>query len=147
MARRSRSTRRRTAPGSSCACISPTRPPLLKVRLSARPYIRACRLVREVPRFPRSASMQAQHHMKQITVALAAAGFGLAVGAGYNHLDAPALSLAQAATTPPAIASPVASTAAARLPDFTALVDRAGPAVVNISTIGTTKTTGLDQND
>ena len=91
--------------------------------------------------------MQARHHLKQVTVALAAAGFGLAVGAGYNRLDAPALSLAHAATTPPAISSPVASTAAARLPDFTALVDRAGPAVVNISTVGTTKTTGLDQND
>jgi serine protease Do len=91
--------------------------------------------------------MQARHHLKQVTVALAAAGFGLAVGAGYNRLDAPALSFAHAATTPPAISSPVASTAAARLPDFTALVDRAGPAVVNISTVGTTKTTGLDQND
>ncbi|MGE5171188.1 MAG: DegQ family serine endoprotease [Rudaea sp.] len=91
--------------------------------------------------------MQAKHHLKQVTVALAAAGFGLAVGAGYNRLDAPALSLARAATTPPAISSPVASTAAARLPDFTALVDRAGPAVVNISTVGTTKTAGLDPED
>ncbi|MDQ2916629.1 MAG: Do family serine endopeptidase [Pseudomonadota bacterium] len=85
--------------------------------------------------------------MKQITVALAAAGFGLAVGAGYNRLDTPALSLANAAVTQPAVSSPVASTAAARLPDFTALVDRDGPAVVNISTIGTTKTTGLDSED
>jgi serine protease Do len=87
--------------------------------------------------------MQAKFHLKQITVALAAAGFGLAVGAGYNRLDAPALSLANAAVTPPAVSSPVASTAAARLPDFTALVDRAGAAVVNISTIGTTKTAGF----
>ena len=39
--------------------------------------------------------MQAKFHLKQITVALAAAGFGLAVGAGYNRLDAPALSLAR----------------------------------------------------
>ncbi|HET8875167.1 MAG TPA: Do family serine endopeptidase [Casimicrobiaceae bacterium] len=90
--------------------------------------------------------MQAKFHLKQITVALAAAGFGLAVGAGYNRLDVPALSLANAAT-PPAITSPVASTAAARLPDFTALVERDGAAVVNISTVGTTKTTGLDQDD
>jgi len=90
--------------------------------------------------------MQAKFHLKQITVALAAAGFGLAVGAGYNRLDAPALSLANAAT-PPAITSPVASTAAARLPDFTALVERDGAAVVNISTVGTTKATGLDQDD
>jgi serine protease Do len=90
--------------------------------------------------------MQAKFHLKQITVALAAAGFGLAVGAGYNRLDAPALSLANAAT-PPAITSPVASTAAARLPDFSALVERDGAAVVNISTVGTTKATGLDQDD
>ncbi len=91
--------------------------------------------------------MHAKFRMKQITVALAAAGFGLAVGAGYNRLDTPALSLANAAVTQPAVSSPVASTAAARLPDFTALVDRDGPAVVNISTIGTTKTTGLDSED
>ncbi|HET8584701.1 MAG TPA: Do family serine endopeptidase, partial [Casimicrobiaceae bacterium] len=84
--------------------------------------------------------------MKQITVALAAAGFGLAVGAGYNRLDAPALSVANAAT-PPAVTSPVASTAAARLPDFTGLVERDGAAVVNISVVGTTKTMGLDQDD
>ena len=90
--------------------------------------------------------MQAKFHLKQITVALAAAGFGLAVGAGYNRLDVPALSLANAAT-PPAITSPVASTAAARLPDFTALVERDGAAVVNISTVGTTKAAGLDQDD
>ncbi|HEX6792748.1 MAG TPA: Do family serine endopeptidase [Casimicrobiaceae bacterium] len=90
--------------------------------------------------------MQAKHHMKQITVALAAAGFGLAVGAGYNRLDAPALSVANAAT-PPAVTSPVASTAAARLPDFTGLVERDGAAVVNISVVGTTKTMGLDQDD
>ncbi|HET7135906.1 MAG TPA: peptidase, partial [Casimicrobiaceae bacterium] len=85
--------------------------------------------------------------MKQVTVALAAAGFGLAVGAGYNRLDAPALSLANAATSPPAISSPVATTAAARLPDFTSLVDRVGPSVVNISTVGTTKMMGFDQGD
>ncbi|HLW12832.1 MAG TPA: peptidase, partial [Casimicrobiaceae bacterium] len=90
--------------------------------------------------------MQAKFHLKQITVALAAAGFGLAVGAGYNRLDAPALSLANAAVTQPAVTSPVASSAAARLPDFTALVARDGAAVVNISTIGTTKT-GMESDD
>ncbi|HET9670488.1 MAG TPA: DegQ family serine endoprotease [Casimicrobiaceae bacterium] len=91
--------------------------------------------------------MQFKFHMKQVTVAIAAAGFGLAVGAGYNRLDAPALSLANAATSAPAISSPVATTAAARLPDFTSLVDRVGPSVVNISTVGTTKMMGLDQGD
>ena len=90
--------------------------------------------------------MQPNMRMKQITVALAAAGFGLAVGAGYNRLDTSALPLANAAT-PPAVASPVAPTAAARLPDFTALVDRAGAAVVNISTIGTARPAAMDQDD
>jgi serine protease Do len=90
--------------------------------------------------------MQPNMRMKQITVALAAAGFGLAVGAGYNRLDTAALSLANAAT-PPAVTSPVAATAAARLPDFTALVDRAGAAVVNISTIGTARPAAMDQDD
>jgi serine protease Do len=90
--------------------------------------------------------MHAKFHLKQVTVALAAAGFGLAVGAGYNRLDTSALSLANAAT-PPAVTSPVASTAAARLPDFSALVARDGAAVVNISTVGTTKAAGFDQDD
>ena len=37
--------------------------------------------------------MQPNLRMKQITLALAAAGFGLAVGAGYKRLGASALSL------------------------------------------------------
>jgi serine protease Do len=90
--------------------------------------------------------MQTKFHLKQVAVAVAAAAFGLAVGTGYNRLDTSALSLANAAT-PPAVTSPVASTAAARLPDFTSLVERDGPAVVNISVVGTTKTMGLDQGD
>jgi len=85
--------------------------------------------------------------MKQITVALAAAGFGLAVGAGYNRLDTPAVALANAAS-PTAITAPaLAPTAAARLPDFTALVDRAGAAVVNISTVGKSRPAPLDPDD
>ena len=91
--------------------------------------------------------MHPKPRMKQITLALAAAGFGLAVGTGYNHLDTTALSLANAAT-PAAVTAPVlAPTAAARLPDFTALVDRAGAAVVNISTVGKTSPAGLDPDD
>jgi serine protease Do len=84
--------------------------------------------------------------MKQVTLALAAAGFGLAVGSGYNRLDTSALSFANAAT-PPAVVAPIAPTAASRLPDFTALVDRAGAAVVNISTVGKTSAAGLDSDD
>src|SRR4029079_18599178 len=95
----------------------------------------------------RMCAMKHNFHLTKITVALAAAGFGLAVGAGYNRLDTSALSLANAAT-PPAITAPVvASTAAARLPDFTALVDRAGAAVVNISTVGSTRDAALGSDD
>ena len=91
--------------------------------------------------------MDTKLRLKQLTVALAAAGFGLAVGAGYNKLDTSALSVAQAAT-PVAVTSPVvAPNAAARLPDFTALVDRAGAAVVNISTVGSTRDAALDPED
>ena len=91
--------------------------------------------------------MEPRLRMKQITVAIAAAGFGLAVGAGYNRLDTSALSLANAAT-PPAVTAPVvASTAAARLPDFTGLVERAGAAVVNISTVGSTRDAALGSDD
>lgn len=85
--------------------------------------------------------------LSKVTLALAAAGIGAGLATGYAKLDAPALSTALAATTPPAVVAPVAPTAAARLPDFTALVERAGPAVVNISTVGTLKQTGMDQDD
>jgi serine protease Do len=86
--------------------------------------------------------------LKKITLALAAVGFGAALATGYQHLDAPAVSLANAAVTAPAFtAPPVAPTAAARLPDFTALVDKAGAAVVNISTVGKAKQTALDQDE
>ncbi|MGH8800776.1 MAG: Do family serine endopeptidase [Casimicrobiaceae bacterium] len=81
--------------------------------------------------------------LKQVSIALIAAGFGLALGTGFNHFDPHVLGVANAATTPPAVVTPVAPTAAARLPDFTTLVERVGPAVVNISTVGTTKTAGL----
>src|SRR5215218_2175433 len=84
----------------------------------------------------------------KVTMALAAAGFGAALATGYQHLDAPAVSTAAAAVTAPAFtAPPVAPTAAARLPDFTALVDKAGAAVVNISTVGKTRATALEQGD
>jgi len=86
--------------------------------------------------------------LKKITMALAAAGFGAALATGYQYIDAPAVGIARAATTAPAFtAPPVAPTAAARLPDFTALVDKAGAAVVNISTIGKTRQAALDQDE
>jgi serine protease Do len=86
--------------------------------------------------------------LKKITLALAAAGFGAALATGYQHLDAPAVSLANAAVSAPAFTAPaVAPTAAARLPDFTALVDKAGAAVVNISTVGKAKQMALDPDE
>jgi len=94
--------------------------------------------------------------LNKVTMALVAAGFGAAVATGVMKFDQPAFSTAQAATTPPLVAAatpapaPVlAPTAAARLPDFTALVDKAGPAVVNISTIGKMHNTamGSDEGD
>ncbi|HSV19423.1 MAG TPA: Do family serine endopeptidase [Casimicrobiaceae bacterium] len=86
--------------------------------------------------------------LSKVTMALAAAGFGAALATGYQHLDAPAVSVANAAVTAPAFtAPPVAPTAAARLPDFTALVDKAGAAVVNISTTGKVKQAALDQDE
>ena len=52
-----------------------------------------------------------------------------------------AMASAQAATAPAGIAAPaVAATAAANLPDFTVLVDRASPSVVNISVVANAKT-------
>ena len=85
--------------------------------------------------------------LSKVTMALAAAGFGAALATGYQHLDAPAVSAGQrrrhgARASP---RPPVAPTAAARLPDFTALVDKAGAAVVNISTTGKVKQTALDR--
>jgi serine protease Do len=78
--------------------------------------------------------------LRKVTYALIAAGIGAGVATGYSHFDARALGSAQAATAPSSIAAPaVAGTAAANLPDFTALVDRAGPSVVNISVVGSAK--------
>jgi serine protease Do len=86
--------------------------------------------------------------LKKITMALAAAGFGAVVATGYQHLDTHAVSLAQAAVTAPAFsAPPVAPTAAAHLPDFTALVQKTGAAVVNISTVGKAKQAAFDPNE
>ncbi len=74
--------------------------------------------------------------LSQLTTALIAAGIGAGVATGYTHLDSLPVSSAHAATSPPAIvaSAAVSPSAATSLPDFTALVDRAGASVVNIST-------------
>jgi serine protease Do len=85
--------------------------------------------------------------LSKVTYALIAAGFGAGLGAGYTHLDTRAVGTAEAAA-PPALTQAVAPTAAANLPDFTALVERAGAAVVNISVTSIrTKGAALDDLD
>jgi serine protease Do len=82
---------------------------------------------------------------KRLTLALAAAGvIGGAVGAiAVNHNNAVA---SGAAVSVPAIVAAAAAPAAAApqaamaLPDFTQIVSRMGPAVVNIRVMGSTKT-------
>jgi len=84
--------------------------------------------------------MQVSTMRRKATYAMIAAGVGAGIATGYSHFDTRALGNAQAATAPSSIAAPaVAGTAAANLPDFTALVDRASPSVVNISVIGSAK--------
>src|SRR4030095_8544861 len=82
-----------------------------------------------------------------ISYALAAAGIGAALATGYAKLDGGAFSDARAATTPAVIAPAVSSTAAARLPDFTVLAEKAGASVVNISVTGKTRVAAFGSDD
>jgi serine protease Do len=86
---------------------------------------------------------------KRLTLALAAAGaIGGAVGAiAVNHNNAVAASAAQASYVAAPAAAPAPAPLAApgtqvpmALPDFTQIVSRMGPAVVNIQVMGSTKT-------
>ena len=73
--------------------------------------------------------------LSKVSFALIAAGVGAGLATGYTHLDSLSVGAAHAATQPPALVAPAAAPAvASNLPDFTALVDRAGASVVNIST-------------
>jgi serine protease Do len=83
--------------------------------------------------------------LSKVTYALVAAGLIGGVATFYNQVNSP-VTAATAATTP-AVVSAVAPTAAANLPDFTALVDRVGPAVVNITVVHSAKKAGLDLED
>ena len=93
---------------------------------------------------------------KSIVSGLVAAGLGIAVTAGvaqadwsfFKHTDK------AAAAAPAAAASAAAPVATVALPDFSSLVDKYGPAVVNISVTGTMKTNtqipqfpGMDPDD
>jgi serine protease Do len=80
----------------------------------------------------------------KVTYALAAAGIGAALATGYMKFDGTPFADARAAAAAPVLVAP---TAASRLPDFTALAEKAGSSVVNISVIGKTKVTGFDPDD
>ncbi len=83
---------------------------------------------------------------KRLTMALAAAGaIGGAVGAiAVNHNNAVSAPVPVAAAAPAADVkaplAPAGATVAMALPDFTQIVARMGPAVVNIQVMGSTKT-------
>src|SRR5690242_7271642 len=82
--------------------------------------------------------------LSKLTYALVAAGLIGGVATFYNQLEGVSPALAAA----PAVSQPaVIPTAAANLPDFTALVDRAGPAVVNISVTTSAKNAMMQQDD
>ena len=73
--------------------------------------------------------------LSKVTYALIAAGVMGGVATYYNQISSGPVSSAVAATQPVLAAPAVAPGAAANLPDFTALVDRAGVAVVNIAVV------------
>ena len=84
---------------------------------------------------------------KRLTLALATAGaIGGAVGAiAVNHNNAvsapvPAAVLAPATTAVQPVTTAASTPVGMALPDFTSIVSRMGPAVVNIQVVGTTKT-------
>ena len=81
------------------------------------------------------------------------AALGVAAGA-YVYLGHPLVPAARAASEPlpptPATAAPAAPLATRTLPDFSAIVQRYGSAVVNVSTVGTMKNVSAqpgEQND
>ena len=86
--------------------------------------------------------------LSKVSFALIAAGIGAGLATGYTHLDSLSVGAAHAATQPPALVVPAATPAAAsNLPDFTALVDRAGVSVVNISTFHAKGKGGQDSEE
>lgn len=79
-----------------------------------------------------------------IVTRLAAAGVIAAAGFGLARIDAPVMGSAHAAgVIPPIAAQPVSPQATITLPNFTTLVKRYGPAVVNITVTEKTRQTGF----
>ena len=85
--------------------------------------------------------------LSKLSYALAAAGIGAALATGYARFDGTPFADARAAATTPIAAPAVSSSAAARLPDFTALAEKTGASVVNISVTGKAKVAGFDPDD
>jgi len=85
--------------------------------------------------------------LKKVTSALIAAGIGAGLAVGYTHFDASTVGTAQAATQHVAVAAAMPATSAANLPDFTALVERAGASVVNISVFHAAGKGQVDMDD
>jgi len=86
--------------------------------------------------------------LSKVSLALIAAGVGAGLATGYTHLDTMSVGAAHAATPPLAMVAPMTATVTtAGLPDFTALVERAGASVVNISTFHAKGKAGPDQED
>lgn len=81
---------------------------------------------------------------KRLTLALATAGvIGGAVGAiavNHNNAVAAAAAAPAAVVAAPAPPAPAAAPVSVALPDFTQIVSRMGPAVVNVRVMGSTKT-------
>jgi serine protease Do len=86
---------------------------------------------------------------KRLTLALCAAGvIGGAVGAvavNHNNAVAAAAAAAPVVAPPAAVTAPVAGSQAVALPNFTDIVKRNGPAVVNVRVVGSTKVSNQGQ--
>ncbi|MEF8747846.1 MAG: DegQ family serine endoprotease [Candidatus Accumulibacter propinquus] len=79
---------------------------------------------------------------------LLAASLIIALGAGYAKFGGPAISPAEALAAPVAATPATLPRSGVTLPDFSAIVDSTGPAVVNISVSGRQKTAAaIDPND
>jgi serine protease Do len=83
--------------------------------------------------------------LSKLTYALVTAGIVGGLATFYHQIDG--VTPAQAAVQTSATAPAVIPTAAANLPDFTALVERVGPAVVNISVRAERKAVAMNQDD
>src|SRR6266436_7700940 len=93
--------------------------------------------------YPRSRLMESRT-FRRSAVALAIAG---AFAIGVTTADRVSMHAANAAVSPPTVSTPAISAPSniapvAALPDFSGLVEKYGPAVVNISVVQTRKTAG-----